>query len=209
MIYLIPFEQLIQKTNITNIINSYNNYNNKPISKNKTLLINHLHKHINFHNYIISNNNTIKFLHNKHHITTSYQNTYHLFLKTNKNVHTKFNKPQHFILPVQKLITNKQLSIQIINNHIHNILQIKFLLKLFDQPYQLNLTKTDHIIHYNNHQQITLQTTHKSIILLKNTNNTLPLQKNLTSILIYNPNTKKTNHYINHYNPTIKPIINI
>jgi len=59
---------------------------------------------------------------------------------------------------------------------VARVLRVKFLAGLFDRPY-VDAAKADLIVRSAEHQQIALETAQKSIVLLKNSNNLLPLQK--------------------------------
>ena len=59
---------------------------------------------------------------------------------------------------------------------VARVLRVKFLAGLFDRPY-VDEAKADLIVRSPEHQQIALETAQKSIVLLKNSNNVLPLSK--------------------------------
>lgn len=64
----------------------------------------------------------------------------------------------------------------ILDQAVARVLRVKFLSGLFDRPY-VDAGKADLIVRSAEHQQIALESAQKSIVLLKNSNNILPLKK--------------------------------
>jgi len=209
MMYLMPFERLIHEADITGVMSSYNDYDGEPVSGSKTLLIGHLRERMGFRGYVVSDSDAVKFLHSKHRVATSYQDACRVFLEAGGNVRTEFNWPRNFILPVRELIGNEQLSMQTVDERVRDVLRVKFLLGLFDRPYKLDLAEADHVVHCEAHQQAALQAARESMVLLKNSNHTLPLRKDLPSILVCGPNAKETSHSVSRYGPTMGDVISV
>lgn len=209
MMYLMPFERLIREADITGVMSSYNDYDGDPVSGSKTLLLDHLRGRMGFRGYVVSDSDAVKFLHSKHRVVASYRDACGLFLEAGGNVRTEFNEPQNFILPVRELIAAGKLSMQVVDDRVRDVLRVKFLLGLFDRPYQLDLAEADRVVHCSDHQQVALQAARESIVLLKNANDVLPLRKDLTSILICGPNARETSHSVSRYGPTMGDVVSV
>jgi beta-glucosidase len=84
---------------------------------------------------------------------------------------------------------------EIINQACRRILKVKFQLGLFDEDFEVK--STEGIIGCEEHSQVALESALSSIILLKNDNNTLPLNiKNINSIAVIGPNANNVTNQL-------------
>ena len=83
---------------------------------------------------------------------------------------------------------------------------VKFWLGLFDNPYRGDGKLADKIVHCKEHQAIALEAARQSIVLLKNQDNLLPLQKTLKSVAVIGPNADEQKELICRYGPSNAPI---
>lgn len=89
---------------------------------------------------------------------------------------------------IEKLLNEKKLSIEQINDAVKRILRVKFQLGLFDDPYKYcdEQREIDNVYTAEN-LAIARDVAKKSIVLLKNENKLLPLSKNIKSIAVIGP----------------------
>ncbi|HEY5140853.1 MAG TPA: glycoside hydrolase family 3 C-terminal domain-containing protein, partial [Methylococcales bacterium] len=74
-----------------------------------------------------------------------------------------------------------------IDKHLRRILTLKFELGIFDTPY-VDQKKADEVVHSKKHVDIALKAARESIVLLKNNNKTLPLnKKKIKKIAVFGP----------------------
>ncbi len=83
------------------------------------------------------------------------------------------------------LVNSDDIDIQLIDNAVKNILRLKFKLGLFDNPYRFEAEFPDLVNDTN--LAIAEKTAEKSIILLKNQADLLPLSKDIESIAVIGP----------------------
>jgi beta-glucosidase len=90
-------------------------------------------------------------------------------------------------------------------------LKARFKLGMFDPPELVPFTSIPYeVINSQEHRKIALQTARESIVLLKNENNLLPLDKDIKSIAIIGPNANDPEAlYYTHYYPEAPEIITI
>ena len=87
-----------------------------------------------------------------------------------------------------KLLEEKKVSIDHINDAVRRILRLKFQLGLFDNPYRYcDEEREKNNIYTKEHLAIARDAAKKSIVLLKNENNILPVSKKTKSIAIIGP----------------------
>ena len=89
---------------------------------------------------------------------------------------------------LKDLVGNKKVKLSLIDDAVRRILRVKFRLGLFDDPYKYcdeEREKTE--IFTKENQDFSREVAKKSIILLKNKKNLLPLNKNAKSIAVIGP----------------------
>ena len=59
------------------------------------------------------------------------------------NVRCTFRSPDSYVLPLRELVEEGGLSEELINDRVRDILRVKFLVGLFDEPYQTDLEGAD------------------------------------------------------------------
>jgi beta-glucosidase len=119
------------------------------------------------------------------------------------NVRTNFSPPQDFVLPLRELIKEGRIPLEIIDSRVSDILRVKFELGLFDNPYNQKPAEADELVANEDNIKIAKQTALESIVLLKNEEQILPIQKNkFKRILICGPNAKDISHSESRYGPS-------
>ncbi|MBV7269402.1 beta-glucosidase BglX [Winogradskyella luteola] len=89
---------------------------------------------------------------------------------------------------LKPLIAKKKVSIKTIDDAVRRVLRIKFQLGLFDDPYKYcNNQREQEAIYTPEHLSIAREVAKRSIVLLKNDNDLLPLSKNIKSIAVIGP----------------------
>lgn len=91
-----------------------------------------------------------------------------------------------------ELVKEGKVSVDLIDDAVKRILRKKFELGLFDDPYKYSDQKrADKALNNPEHRKAALDVAQKSIVLLKNENETLPLSKNLKTIAFIGPMVKE------------------
>ena len=118
------------------------------------------------------------------------------------NVRCTFRSPDSFVLPLRELVKEGGLSEEVINDRVRDILRVKFLIGLFDAPYQTDLAGADREVEKEENEAIALQASHESVVLLKNADELLPLDINSTKkIAVCGPNANEEGYALTHYGP--------
>ncbi len=91
-----------------------------------------------------------------------------------------------------ELVKEGKVSIDLIDDAVKRILRKKFELGLFDDPYKYSDEKrAEKALNNPENRKAALEVAEKSIVLLKNENQTLPLSKNLKTIAFIGPMVKE------------------
>src|SRR5436305_8499486 len=89
--------------------------------------------------------------------------------------------------PLIENVKEGRVPMELVDRAVRRVLELKFRLGLFEHPY-VDLGHAKEVMHSSEHQQLAVDAARKGIVLLKNTNNLLPLRKNLKTIAVIGPN---------------------
>ena len=96
-----------------------------------------------------------------------------------------------YLPSLAKLVTDKKVPLALIDDAVRRILRKKFELGLFDDPYRFsNQTRQEQELNSPQNRAASLKMAEKSIVLLKNEKQILPLSKNLKKIAVIGPLAK-------------------
>ena len=89
---------------------------------------------------------------------------------------------------LEGLVKSGKVNVKFVDDAVQRILYKKFELGLFDDPYKFSDEKREtKVMNDPAYQKVALAAAQKSIVLLKNTNNLLPLQKSVKKIALIGP----------------------
>lgn len=207
--YLAPFEAVVREADVLGMMSSYNDFDGVPISGSRFMLTDLLRKEFGFRGYVVSDSDAVIFLHSKHRVAPTIHDAISQFLNAGGNVRTEFNLPHNFLTPLRRLIAERGIDQAVIDQRVREVLGVKFQLGLFDAPYSVEPQAADQAVRNENHRSVALRAARESIVLLKNEDKTLPLSKELRSILVCGPNATTTGHCISRYGPTGGSVVSV
>ena len=92
-----------------------------------------------------------------------------------------------------QLVKDKKVRVELVDDAVRRILRKKFELGLFDDPYRFSdEAREGKILNSRENRKAALQVAEKSIVLLKNENQLLPLSKNTKTIAVIGPLAKSS-----------------
>lgn len=201
-IFLYPFRKVVQRTHPKGIMSSYNDWDGVPVTASYYFLTELLRQEYGFNGYIVSDSEAVEYVYNKHHVAESYEDAVRQVVEAGLNVRTNFTPPEDYILPVRKNVEEGKLSMQSVDRMVADVLRVKFELGLFDQPYVEDPLYADKVVGADLHRDFVLDMQQQSLVLLKNKDSLLPLdKKKLQKILVTGPLAKETNYMISRYGP--------
>ncbi|HZL12439.1 MAG TPA: glycoside hydrolase family 3 C-terminal domain-containing protein [Prolixibacteraceae bacterium] len=202
LIHLYPYKRVIGEAGLLGIMSSYNDYDGIPIQGSYYYLTQVLRQRFGFKGYVVSDSDAVLYLYSKHHTAKDYKDAVRQSVEAGLNVRCTFRSPESFIEPLRELVSEGIVSEELINSRVRDILRVKFMIGLFDKPYVENVEKADEIVNSEANQQIALQASMESIVLLKNEGQLLPLDiKNLHKIAVIGPNANDGSYALTHYGP--------
>lgn len=202
MIHVYPFRRVIQEAGLLGVMSSYNDYNGIPIQGSFYWLTTRLRGEMGFKGYVVSDSDAVEYLYTKHGTAKDMKEAVRQSVEAGLNVRCTFRSPESFVEPLRELVKEGGLSEELINDRIRDILRVKFLVGLFDAPYQTDLAGADEEVENPTNEDVALQASRESIVLLKNDKQTLPLDiDRIKTIAVCGPNADEEGYALTHYGP--------
>ena len=201
-IHIYPFKRVIREAGLLGVMSSYNDYDGIPIQGSYYWLTTRLRKEMGFRGYVVSDSDAVEYLYTKHNTAKDMKEAVRQSVEAGLNVRCTFRSSDSFVLPLRELVKEGGLSEEVINDRVRDILRVKFLIGLFDAPYQTDLAGADDEVEKEANEAVALQASRESIVLLKNTDNTLPLNiDKIKKIAVCGPNADEEGYALTHYGP--------
>ncbi|WP_289104113.1 glycoside hydrolase family 3 N-terminal domain-containing protein [uncultured Bacteroides sp.] len=202
MIHVYPFKRVIQETGLLGVMSSYNDYDGIPVQGSYYWLTKRLRGEMGFRGYVVSDSDAVEYLYTKHGTAKDMKEAVRQSVEAGLNVRCTFRSPESFVEPLRELVKEGGISEETINSRVRDILRVKFLIGLFDSPYQMQLVEADKVVENPEHEAVALQASRESIVLLKNDNKTLPLDiDKVKTISVCGPNADEEGYALTHYGP--------
>lgn len=201
-IHIYPFKRVIWEAGMLGVMSSYNDYDGIPVQGSYYWLTTRLRGEMGFRGYVVSDSDAVEYLYTKHGTAKDMKEAVRQSVEAGLNVRCTFRSPDFFVLPLRELVKEGGLSEEVINDRVRDILRVKFLIGLFDAPYQTDLAGADREVEKEENEAIALQASHESVVLLKNADELLPLDINSTKkIAVCGPNANEEGYALTHYGP--------
>ncbi|KAI1752867.1 glycoside hydrolase family 3 protein [Xylaria castorea] len=169
---LTPFKTAIQLGGARGVMMAYNEFDDVPA---------HVHplfyKALNewgFDGFVIADDTGMSELFSVHRVANSPANAIQQWFEAGGMVQFYDYPLETYLNATKELVSNKSLDTSILRSHVTKILGVKWDLGLFDDPYVS--TDVDPYRIVENHSDLALEAAQKSIVLLENRNETLPLK---------------------------------
>jgi beta-glucosidase len=183
--FLKPFAAAVQEGHIQSVMASYNEIDGIPSHSNKHLLDDILRREWGFDGILVSDYFGIRELRTLHHIVASNDAAAKLALESGVDVELPFTEGYSALA---RQVREGQISEALVDRAVRRVLRVKFLTGLFDNPY-VDPDYAEKITNSPEHQQLALKAAHEAIILLKNQNHFLPLDKSkYRKVAVIGPN---------------------
>ena len=168
-LYLKPFREVITSEHPLSVMPAYSENDGIPCHQNQWLLEEILRKELGFEGYLISDFEAIDMLHTLHHTASSQQEA--LIFAFTAGVDLEAPGMKDFALKMKQLVSRGLLSAELLKQRVANILFVKHALHLFDEP-----TASSAMPDFDMHRELALEAARKSIVLLENRGNILPIR---------------------------------
>ncbi|MDO9579327.1 MAG: glycoside hydrolase family 3 C-terminal domain-containing protein, partial [Bacteroidales bacterium] len=194
-VFLPPWVEGIKKSGALGVMATYATIDGVNTHASKKLLSKILREELGFEGLVMSEGgglNTSVWAH----VAESKKKAGELAIKAGVDVGISF-EPAYKEYMLENVEEGK-VSIELIDRSVRRILKIKFMLGLFENPY-VDSEHAEEIVHNKEHIELALESAHEGIVLLKNENNLLPLNKKVKSIAVIGPNADNERNQLGDY----------
>ena len=183
-----PFKAAIMEGQALGVMPNYNEISGVPVHANKWMLTDVLRKEWGFKGLVVSDLMAVSELKTVHSIAADSAEAAAKALNAGVDIELTLSKGMYSSLP--KALTRRLTSGADLDKAVGHVLEQKFLLGLFERPY-IDATRTN-IIGGEAHRSLALEAARQSLVLLKNDNSLLPLDRNkVKRIAVIGPNADK------------------
>lgn len=203
--YLPHFRDCVKEAGAYSIMGAYNRVNGEPCCGSITLLEKILRQEWGFKGYVVSDCGAIGDFFTGHKVVETGAEAAAMALKAGCDLFcritfpliTKKMKRFHWII---NAVEQGLISEEIVDKSVKRLLLARFKLGMFDPPEMVPYTSiSKKILGCEKHKNLTIQMAREAIVLLKNENKILPLDKNISSIAVIGPNSKAKKTMLGNY----------
>lgn len=183
--YLPAFGELVREAKVEAVMGAYNRTNGEPCCGSKTLLKDILRDEWGFKGHVTSDCWAIKDFHEGHMVTKTAPESVALALKNGCDVNCGNMYANLLIAHKEGLISEED-----IDRSLTRLVMTRMKLGMFDKPEHVPYSNTPYELNScREHSDFSVEAAKKSIVLLKNENGLLPLDKSkLKAIAVIGPN---------------------
>jgi len=181
--HLYVFEKAFREAHARGVMAAYHEIDGIPCISSEWLLTDLLRKEWDFDGMVVTDLGAIRRLQQPHYTAANPKEA--VTQAVNAGLDMQFYDYEHdvFQTSVVEAVKDGSLPTAKLDRAVAAVLRIKFELGLFENPYT-DESLVGKVFHNEAHRQLALEAGKKSIILLKNDNNTLPLSKNIKRIAL-------------------------
>jgi Beta-glucosidase-related glycosidases len=183
--YLPAFEAAVQEAKVAGVMGAYNMLNSEPCCGSKTLLKDILRDELKFNGYVTSDCWAIKDFNEGHKVTDSIEESASLAVKNGCDLNCGCAFASLMKGYQKGLVQEKE-----IDSSVIRLMLLRMRLGMFDDPKKVSYASIPYEKNdCEEHRRIALEVAEKSLVLLRNKNGFLPLnRKELKSVAVIGPN---------------------
>ena len=191
-VFLPPFKEAIDAGALS-VMTAYNSIDGVPCTSNKELLTDVLRNDWNFQGFVISDLLSIDGLKGSHRVAASLKDAASLSLNAGVDIDLGGNA----FAELEKAVEDGKTDMAAIDAAVYRVLKLKFDMGLFDNPY-VEPQKAKENVRTQEHIALARRVAQESVVLLKNKENILPLNKKL-KVAVIGPNADNMYNILGDY----------
>lgn len=194
--YLPHFEMAVREGKVYSVMCAYNRFQNFPCCASPLLLNDILRKEWGFEGYVVSDCWAINDIYAFHKVVPTLVEAAAMAVKAG----TDLNCGRCYATLVEA-VKKGLVEEAVIDTAVKRLFGARFRLGMFDPPELVPYTRIPFsVVDSKEHRELALEAARKSIVLLQNRNDTLPLPKSLKSIAVIGPNADDVEVLLGNYN---------
>ncbi len=195
-VFLLPFEAAVKEAKVASVMNAYHELDGIPCGGSKELLTTILRKRWGFDGIVVSDYFTVAMLAQYHHVARDKAEAAAMALEAGIDI--ELPHTDCYGKPLRKALEDGLISEDVIDRAVARVLKTKFELGLFENPY-VDVKKVDEVFDTPKQRALAREIARKSIVLLKNAEGALPLNKEIKSIAVIGPNADDIRNMLGDY----------
>ena len=187
--YFPPFKACFETGGSRSVMTSYNSLDGRPCTANEWLLEKKLKKEWGFQGFVISDAGSVGGMNDLHRTSADFAESMKQAIENGQDVVLQ-TSVDHFPLFFTRALEREYIDRAAVDKAVARALRAKFELGLFENPY----VDPEEAAKWNGHPQhreLARQAAREAIVLLKNRNNILPLDKGVSSIAVIGPDAAR------------------
>lgn len=203
--HLRTFEAAIREANLQSIMPAYHELDGVPAHANKYFLDTILRGEFGFKGVIVSDYYAIADLVTRHRVATDKADAARQALEAGLDI--ELPDPDVNMTLIEG-VKSGRIPVALVDRAVSYVLRSKFQTGLFENPY-VDPARAEKVVDSAEHRALALEAARKSIVLLKNEKNTLPLDKSkLKSVAVIGPNAGRA-HLGGYTDPNPAPSVSL
>ncbi|NSW89180.1 MAG: glycoside hydrolase family 3 C-terminal domain-containing protein [Firmicutes bacterium] len=197
--YLPAFKECVKEANAQSIMGAYNRTNGEPCCGSKTLLQKILREEWGFEGYVVSDCGAVSDFHLHHRVTNTGPESAAMAVNNGCDLNCGSTFGNLLIAHEEGLISEEA-----IDRAVIRLMTARFKLGMFDNERKVPYASIPYEVNdCEEHRKAALEAARKSMVLLKNQNNILPLNKaKIKNIAVIGPNADSRSVLLGNYNGT-------
>lgn len=184
--YCLPIFEAAFNAGALNTMCSYNTIDGVAVAGDKELLTDVLRNELGMKGFVRSDMTAIRMLHTCHYVAKSDREAIKMGIEAGVDMQLYDYPHEEYQNTLIDLVNTGEITEEVINISCSRVLRVKFMLGLFENPFT-DETLSERVVNCREHKEIALEVAEKSICLLKNQNNILPLKKSIKNIAVIGP----------------------
>ncbi len=195
-VYLAPFEKAVREAGVLSVMNAYHEIDGIPCGASEELLTGILRDEWGFDGLVVSDYYAIEQFITNHRLCTGKGEAAGLALRA--GIDLELPRSDCFARPLQEQVEQGIIPVSLVDRAVSRVLSLKFRLGLFENPY-VTAENAPKVFDIPEHRALALEAARKSIVLLKNDRELLPLRKNMSAIAVIGPNADSQRNLLGDY----------
>lgn len=195
-VFLLPFEIAIKEAGLASVMNAYHEIDGIPCATSKEMFRTLLRDELGFDGIVVSDYFAIDMIGAYHHVTQNKSESAAMALQAGIDV--ELPSLDCYGEPLQQALEAGAVDMALVDEAVGRVLRMKFKLGVFENPY---VAVDDAITVFETPDQRELARTlaEKSLVLLKNDDDLLPLAKDARRIAVIGPNADSARNLMGDY----------
>ncbi len=195
-VFLYPFEKAVKEAGALSVMNAYHEIDGIPCAASKELLTNILRNEWGFDGVVVSDYFAIAQLMTYHHVASTSGEAAAMALEAGLDIELPFTNC--YGEPLLQAVKDGAVPVSLLDLSVSRVLDFKFRLGIFDNPY-VDAKAAENVFDTPEDRELSLEAAHKSIVLLKNKGNLLPLKKDIRTIAVIGPSADSQRNLLGDY----------